>query len=161
MTDKTERPVFIIKLRPEAHVSDPYYAPEAGVEGPSGDGSGSNASATPCRKMINKTRATMNSRFTEWIAAARAVPLEQVIAERGIQLRRSGNERISPCPRCGGIDRFAINVVKRIWNCRGCKPADVTGDVIGLVEWLDGVGFLEACATLTGEERGQHHHVYK
>ena len=98
--------------------------------------------------------------LTDWVAAARSVLIEDEIARRGIQLRRSGSERIGPCPRCGGRDRFAFSVTKQIWNCRGCKTADVTGDVIGLVEWLDGVGFLDACTTLAGEERSQHQHVH-
>jgi putative DNA primase/helicase len=37
---------------------------------------------------------------------------------------------------------------KGVWNCRGCGKG---GDVINLVEHLDGVGFIPACTTLTGE----------
>lgn len=77
---------------------------------------------------------------------ARAVRIEDEAARRGIKLR-GGNERSGPCPACGGDDRFAINVKKQLWNCRGCQHG---GDVIALVRHLDGVGFEDAVATLAG-----------
>ena len=55
---------------------------------------------------------------------------------------------MGPCPKCGGEDRFSINIAKQVFNCRGCK---VGGDVIDLVRHLDGVGFKTACTTLAGE----------
>lgn len=82
---------------------------------------------------------------------ARDVPVERVIDEHGIKLKVSGAERIGPCPRCGGDDRFAINIRKQVWLCRGCAPRG--GDVIALVRFLDGVDFCEACERLTGEPR--------
>ena len=87
--------------------------------------------------------------FNNWTAKARAVSIEHEIDRRGIKLR-GGVERVGPCPICGGEDRFAINTKKGVWNCRGC---DVGGDVIKLVEHLDGVDFIGACTTLTGERR--------
>jgi hypothetical protein len=45
------------------------------------------------------------------------------------------------------VDRFAINLAKQIWNCRGCGKG---GDAIGLVRHLDGSNFVEAVRTLTG-----------
>ena len=89
--------------------------------------------------------------YDAWVERARAVPIESEIIRRGIKLRRSGSERIGPCPRCGGDDRFSINVKEGVWNCRQCKPADVAGDVIGLVEWLDNTDFNGACTTLAQE----------
>ena len=82
-----------------------------------------------------------------WTANARAVPIEDEIARRGIQLRGKV-ERCGPCPKCGGEDRFSINTVKQIFNCRGCG---VGGDVINLVQHLDGVDFNTARATLASE----------
>ena len=43
-------------------------------------------------------------------------------AERlGDALKRvSASELAGACPRCGGRDRFAVNLRKRLWNCRGC-----------------------------------------
>jgi phage/plasmid primase-like uncharacterized protein len=81
------------------------------------------------------------------ISRARAVRLEDEIAHRGIKLKRAGVELFGPCPVCGGRDRFAINVRKQIWNCRQCS---VGGDVIKLVQHLDGGEFATAIATLAG-----------
>jgi hypothetical protein len=81
------------------------------------------------------------------IEQARNVPIEDVIARHGIKLRRSGQERIGPCPKCGGTDRFSINNAKGVFNCRGCQHG---GDVIALVEFLDDVDFPKAIETLTG-----------
>ncbi len=86
--------------------------------------------------------------FEAWSAKARGVRIEDEIARRGIKLKRTGVEHVGPCPKCGGEDRFAINTKKQIFICRGC---DVGGDVIKLVEHLDGVDFIAACTTLTGE----------
>jgi CHC2 zinc finger len=91
--------------------------------------------------------------FEAWIARARAVPIESEIIRRRIQLKRSGQERVGPCPKCGGTDRFSVNVRDGVWNCRQCKPSDISGDVIGLVEFLEGIGFNEAVEYLTGEAR--------
>jgi phage/plasmid primase-like uncharacterized protein len=84
-----------------------------------------------------------------WIAAAKAVRIEQEIERRGIRLK-GRRERVGPCPVCGGHDRFGINTSKQVFNCRGCGKA---GDVIALVQHFDGVDFRTACETLTGEKR--------
>jgi DNA primase len=81
------------------------------------------------------------------ISAARAVPIETVIEQRGIKLR-SRIERIGPCPRCAGTDRFSINTKKLVFNCRQCGAR---GDVIALVQFLDGSTFADACRMLAGE----------
>jgi hypothetical protein len=83
----------------------------------------------------------------EQVERARAVPIEHVIEQRGIKLRGKV-ERVGACPQCGGKDRFAANTKKGVFNCRGCGAS---GDVIALVEFLDGVDFITACVTLTGE----------
>jgi hypothetical protein len=83
------------------------------------------------------------------IARARAVPIESEVARRGLQLKcASQTEFEGACPACGGRNRFAINVRKQLWNCRGCGKG---GDVISLVQLAAGVGFLEACRELAGE----------
>jgi phage/plasmid primase-like uncharacterized protein len=81
------------------------------------------------------------------IARARSVLLEHEIARRGIKLKRAGTELVGPCAVCGGADRFGINARKQIWNCRQCS---VGGDIIKLVEHIDGLSFKEAIATLAG-----------
>jgi phage/plasmid primase-like uncharacterized protein len=74
---------------------------------------------------------------------ARSVKIEDELGRRGIRL--TGRiERVGPCPKCGGDDRFSINTTKQTWNCRHCKTGSDTGDIIGLVRWLDGIG-LVAC----------------
>jgi hypothetical protein len=84
------------------------------------------------------------------IQRAHAIPIEHELARRAVHLKRQGKELVGPCPRCGGRDRFAVSVGRQIWNCRGCKPATVTGDVIGLVMWFDDVDFIQAVETLDG-----------
>jgi hypothetical protein len=80
-----------------------------------------------------------------WAEQARAVLIEDEIARRGIKLR-GGVDRCGPCPVCGGTDRFSINLKKQVFNCRGSTG----GDVIALVQHLDGVSFLDAVARLAG-----------
>lgn len=83
---------------------------------------------------------------------ARTVKIEDEIARRGIKnLRRVGRELVGPCPKCGGDDRFAINIKENVWNCRQCKTDTDGGDVIGLVQWLDGIDFTAAVTKLVGE----------
>src|SRR5262249_12118925 len=98
-------------------------------------------------------RAMTEAAVRDWIARARATPIESGILSRGIKVKRSGAERIGPCPKCGGTDRFSINVKEGVWNCRQCKPDDISGDVIGLVEHLDNCGFEQAVETLTQESK--------
>jgi DNA primase len=88
---------------------------------------------------------------TDQIERARNVPIEHVVEERGIRLR-GRIERVGACPHCGGDDRFGLNVKKQLWHCRGCQRG---GDVIALVQHLDGVDFLGAVETLAGNWAGR------
>ena len=85
--------------------------------------------------------------FEAWKDQARRVPIETELERRGINLKGK-IERVGPCPRCGGEDRFSINTNKQVFNCRGCG---LGGDVIDLVCHLDNTDFMEACKTLAGE----------
>jgi hypothetical protein len=58
------------------------------------------------------------SAYDSWVERARCTPIERVIELRGIKLKGIGAERIGPCPRCGGTDRFGVNVRKAQWNWR-------------------------------------------
>jgi RecA-family ATPase len=87
----------------------------------------------------------MNS-MQEWFARAKSVRIESEIARRSIKLAGQ-NERIGPCPVCGGVDRFSINLRKQFWNCRQCKAG---GDVIDLVRHIDKCSTVEAGTTLVG-----------
>jgi hypothetical protein len=90
----------------------------------------------------------MNPAFDSWVERARNVPIEREIERRGIKLNGNKIERCGPCPLCGGDDRFSINTAKQVFNCRGCG---IGGDVIKLVEHLDGSDFITACSSLAGE----------
>lgn len=85
--------------------------------------------------------------FTEWVSKAREADILEEALARGAMLRRTGGEHLGPCPLCGGTDRFSINPVKQIFNCRGT----VGGDVIKLVEHIDGLNFMQAVEQLAGE----------
>lgn len=87
-------------------------------------------------------------RTRDLIEQARAVPIEIEIARRGMVVK-GGIDRCGPCPVCGGTDRFAVNVRKQLFLCRGCR---VGGDVITMVQHLDHCSFAEAVETLTGAE---------
>lgn len=80
---------------------------------------------------------------------ARAFPIEVIAREHNLQLRGNATERVGACPKCGGKDRFSINVRKQLWNCRGCQQG---GDVIALVQFLNGCTFREAISILVGEQ---------
>jgi phage/plasmid primase-like uncharacterized protein len=82
--------------------------------------------------------------YDAFLAKARAVRIEDEIERRGIELR-GRIDRCGPCPRCGGRDRFAINVSKQVFVCRSFGG----GDVIAMVQHLDDCTFMEACETLT------------
>lgn len=84
------------------------------------------------------------------IQAARAIRIQDELLRRGIKLRRVGSEMVGACPKCGGDDRFSINTKKQVWHCRHCKPDNITGDVIGLVQHLDGCDFAIAVRILVG-----------
>ncbi len=62
-----------------------------------------------------------------------------------VELRKAtGNEWAGPCPKCGGDDR--LHTTATWWFCRRCH--EKRSDVIGLVQWLDGVEFVEAVRRL-------------
>ncbi len=84
---------------------------------------------------------------SDLIDRARRTPIEAVVRERGLKLKGRA-ERVGPCPRCGGTDRFGVNAKKQVFNCRGCGAK---GGVIALVMFLDGCDFRTAIKRLSGE----------
>jgi hypothetical protein len=91
----------------------------------------------------------MSVAFEELVVRARAVPIESEIARRGgLGLKRKGKELVGPCPKCGGDDRFAVNIVKQLFLCRKCGAK---GNVIDLGVFLDGSDFTHAVTALVGE----------
>ena len=70
----------------------------------------------------------------------------------GAVLKRSTrSEWEGPCLLCGGTDRFAINIQKKVWNCRGCD--DGGNDAISLVMHARELDFRRAVEWLTGERQ--------
>lgn len=76
----------------------------------------------------------------------------RVIAESfGLEAKQSkSTARYSagPCIKCGGDDRFYAT--KEFWACRVCHPEH--SDVIGLVQWVYNIQFIEAIEILTGKK---------
>lgn len=85
--------------------------------------------------------------FEAWVQRARDADILEEALARGAQLKRFGHEWVGPCPACGGVDRFAINPAKGLFNCRGA----VGGDAIKMIEHIEGLGFLQAVREITGE----------
>lgn len=76
------------------------------------------------------------------------LPISEVADRLAIpDLRRSGQEIVGPCPKCGGRDRFAINNARGVWNCRHCGG----GDGVALVQHVLACDFRAALAWLVGE----------
>jgi len=82
------------------------------------------------------------------IERARSIRIEDEVAKRGIKLK-GGIDQRGPCPVCGGTDRFSINLGKQCFNCRGCG---IGGDVIAMVQHIDGCTFAESVEILTGDD---------
>jgi hypothetical protein len=84
----------------------------------------------------------------ELIERARQADILMAAQRFGALKRVGASEYAGPCPVCGGTDRFAVNIKKQVWNCRGCGKG---GDVIGLAQHAGGAMFAEAVAALSGE----------
>ncbi|WP_136652398.1 DUF7146 domain-containing protein [Paracoccus aeridis] len=85
------------------------------------------------------------------LAEAHGIPMEQVVDRLGIAgLRRLGAELVGPCPVCGGTDRFGVNVLTNVFQCRKeCGP-HAKGDQVSLVQLVLGKSFPEALEWLVG-----------
>lgn len=91
---------------------------------------------------------TAAPRFTEdHVEQARAVDIGLIAQAHRLTLRGDKN-LAGPCPHCGGIDRFWINLPRQQFGCRGCG-AHGRG-AIDLLVFLDGVPFVEAVEKLDG-----------
>lgn len=81
-------------------------------------------------------------------------PCQDIAAQRyGVKLRRHGNGFIGSCPLCstdlksGSATRFEIKDAGRKWVCASCGQG---GDVIKLVQLVEGISFRKACDSLGG-----------
>jgi hypothetical protein len=71
-----------------------------------------------------------------WFDSARAHAVEGILAKYGFKLPLgTKNERKGPCPRCGGDDRFGLNITKQTFTCHQC---DLRG--AGGIDILVGIG---------------------
>ena len=78
----------------------------------------------------------------------RHVPIAAVLGARGIALRRRGARAVGCCPIHGGDNpgAFVVEQDRNLWYCFSrCQRG---GDVIDLVQQLDGVGPAAAARTL-------------
>jgi 5S rRNA maturation endonuclease (ribonuclease M5) len=76
-----------------------------------------------------------------------ANPLEAVVAERGIELRRKGRQLVAHCPFHADkkTASFTVTPGRGLFHCFGCGAA---GDVIGFVTKHDKLSFPEAVKAL-------------
>ena len=88
-----------------------------------------------------------DTRLTE----AHGIPMDEVVDRLGIAgLKRLGSELVGPCPVCGGTDRFGVNVLTNVFQCRKeCGP-HAKGDQVSLVQLVLGKTFPEALEWLVG-----------
>jgi hypothetical protein len=81
---------------------------------------------------------------------AKAIPMSELVDRLGIcGLRPTGAELVGPCPRCGGRDRFGINLRSNLYQCRKCDIRG--GDQVALVMQILDLGFVEALTWLCGD----------
>lgn len=86
--------------------------------------------------------------FEEWIEEARGLPIGKALDLVAPHHAISRKTRfVGPCPGCGGVDRFSLNLRKNIFWCR--KSAE-GGDAIALARHVLSCDFLEAVEALTG-----------
>jgi hypothetical protein len=87
--------------------------------------------------------------FRDWVDRARGVHVNAILSTHHIALTGKGNKRAGPCPKCGGDDRFAVDLGKELFNCRGCGAKG--HGAISLEQFIAGQSFLQAVETITGE----------
>ncbi|OAI22895.1 hypothetical protein A1351_20215 [Methylosinus sp. R-45379] len=83
--------------------------------------------------------------FEDWIVEARRVKVADFCRRRSIKILPG--DQGQPCPGCGGVDRFSVNLKKNKWYCR---KSGTGGDALALAMHIDGTDFIAACETLTG-----------
>jgi hypothetical protein len=86
------------------------------------------------------------------LAEAKAKPMSDIVHMLGIAgLKPAGHELVGPCPKCGGRDRFGINLRKGLFQCRICN---IAGDGLKLVMEMQGLDFKAALTWLCGDATG-------
>lgn len=94
------------------------------------------------------------------INEARAVTCEEWLIRQDHRklMKRAGANIAGPCPKCGGDDRFGVDLGQDKWICRNCGVGG--NDAISMVVLLwplkgatHGECFIEACELITGRTR--------
>ncbi len=80
-----------------------------------------------------------------------------ILQERGIAPRKvsagKGGEYHSPCPGCGGTDRFCVWPEQKEGGTYYCRQCDKAGDLIQFLMDFDNLSFTEAAARLGRETK--------
>ncbi|KAF1079413.1 MAG: hypothetical protein GQF41_4293 [Candidatus Rifleibacterium amylolyticum] len=82
----------------------------------------------------------------------------EYLNQKGITAKqKTAVEWCSPCPVCGGNDRFTFWPDRGRYYCRGCNKS---GDIIDLIRNVDGLSFIEArnLAGFEAREPGSQRH---
>jgi hypothetical protein len=96
--------------------------------------------------------------FDDWCARAKSADIMEVAERLGAKLKRAGAaERIGPCPKCGGTDRFAVNVKESVFNCRGAGG----GGVADMVMHAHDCNFVQACEFILQEAPPNREATYR
>lgn len=89
------------------------------------------------------------STFIDFEAVKADNPIDQVAKRLGLELKKTGNQLRGPCPSGDGGERaFVITPSKGVWYSFGLQEG---GDVLALVELLNGCSTKEAAHFLAGE----------
>ena len=76
------------------------------------------------------------------------VSISEVIAARGVELRKSGNDLVGCCPfHNEKSPSFNVSLSKQVYHCFGCG---VGGGVVQFIQEYDGVDFVTAIEQLAG-----------
>ena len=93
--------------------------------------------------------SNLDHAWADYKLRANKVSLLDAAKKCGATLKKAGGgEYVGPCPACGGVDRFAVNISKNKWVCRGFGGGSKSVD---LVMHCAGLTFQQACQELSGE----------
>ena len=91
----------------------------------------------------------MVSTFIDFEAVKAANPIGEVAERLGLQLKKTGQQLRGPCPSGEGGERaFVVTPGKGVWYSFGLQQG---GDVLALVELVNGCSTTEAAHFLNGE----------
>lgn len=89
-----------------------------------------------------------DERHQAWKERAESISLLAAAQMFGMKLKKHGQEFVGPCGYCAGRDRFAINLSKGKWHCRGHGGGE---SPITLAMHVGAIAWKEAAEMLAGE----------